>query len=181
MKEKFNELAKQENGTFNFTEETISLGMGVKDYQAVYSLDFEFEGEIIQLKNYRGLKSVGTIETSLSCENEEKNFTIETKSPLSWLFSLRNKTYKISTENESLRKDILLNPTFKKLIEIVEKTRFEPYIEARFYNGNLIVKTEYHLLLPEREEILEPLINFHKFVIKTLKQMDVESNSQAIN
>jgi len=136
---------------------------------------------VIQLKNYRGLKSVGTIESSLSCENEEENFTIETKSPLSRLVSFSKKVFKISTDNKPLKNKILLNPSFKELVKLVDKTKFEPYIEARFHNGKLTIKTEYHLLLPERKEILEPLINFHEFVIKTLKQPGVESSFQAVN
>ncbi len=63
MKKIFKEISNRVNGSFKFSEKTIVVGAGVRDYQEIYSLDFKYDEELIQLKNYRGNKSYGTIKS----------------------------------------------------------------------------------------------------------------------
>lgn len=169
MKEKFNKISKEVNGTFKFTEKTQSSGVGVKDYQAIYSLDFEYDNEIILLRNYMGLKSYGTIESNLSSINNDLVFNIETKSPLNRLFSFSKEIYTISAKDKEVAEKITSDSAFNHLMDLASRTRFEPSIAGSLNEGKFNIRTEYHLLLPERQEILEPLIEFHKFLIDTLK------------
>ena len=64
---------------------------------------------------------------------------------------------------------ITTNSAFIRLLDLKKKTRFEPLITGSFNDSKFNFRTESYLLFPKREEALESLIEFHKFLIDTLK------------
>ena len=171
MKEKFKEIANSVNGNFNFHEKVIEIGGGVKDYQEIYSIEFRYDEELVQLRNYRGNKSYGIIESNISCTVDYNlNFSIETNSQLKRLFSIRKEIFQITTEDNRLRDKIVSNKDFIVLMSLVRNTGFQPYVKGCFNENNYCISTEYHLLFREREDVLEPLIRFHKFLVKAIKE-----------
>ncbi len=54
---------------------------------------------------------------------------------------------------------------------MIEGTQFEPEIYAKSKNGTLIIKTEYHTLLADKTNFIEPMLEFYKFLIDKMSSI----------
>ncbi len=167
---KFKEIVIKENGTFYFSDNDIDIGDGVNSPRVIFYLKIPYKNYEISIINETGTAYVGTYFCSLPLALKAPDFTIETRSHLSTLFSRnKKKRFKITTEHTKLNEFLNKNSSLTMLNTIAKDTIFEPYFYGKKSKTDYQFKIEYHLQFDNWTQVLEPLIAFNKEMIDALE------------
>ena len=168
----FKELAKKEGGTFSYSDEDISIGMGVRSPSVIYQIKFDYKGNEIFIDNRTGTNYVGAIICKISPELRHVKFSLESRSPLSLLFSRKKDQFKIYCENQNFYNFLKNDSSLNKIGVIAQKTKFHPEINCDGKPRNIKIVTKYHLEFEDWTQVLEPIIRFYKNVIDKFETND---------
>ncbi len=167
---RFKEIANKESGKFYFTDEDISIGMGVRSPHVTFQLKIPYKEYIIYISNKTGTQYVGTYVCKLPISLKASEFEIRTKTHLSTLFSINKKSrFKIVTQDQGLYSFLKNNKSLQSLNTVAKADIFEPIIEGEIIDSSYVVKVTYHLEFDNWTQVLEPLISFYKELINFLE------------
>ncbi len=161
----FKELAEKEGGKFSYSDEDISIGMGVRSPSVIFQVKFDYKGNEFLIDNRTGTNFVAKIICKVSPELRHVNFSLESRSPLSSLFSRNKSKFKISCTNQNFLHFLNTDKSLNKIGEIAQKTKFHPEIKCNGENRNVEIVSKYHLEFEDWTQVIEPLIQFYKNVI----------------
>lgn len=166
----FKEIAAKEQGTFYFSDNVLDIGGGIDSPNVIFHLKIPYKGHEISIINKTGTSFVGTYYCTLPLGLKAPDFTIETRSHFSTLFSRnKKKRFKIATDHTKLNTFLEKSTTLNTLNTIAKDHIFEPYIYGINTSTEYQLKIEYHLQFDNWTQVLEPLIAFKKELIDALE------------
>ncbi|WP_299208505.1 hypothetical protein [uncultured Dokdonia sp.] len=162
----FKNIASKEQGAFYFSDSDLDIGGGLYSPNVVFHLKIPYKHHQISIINKMGTSYVGIYSCVLPLSLKAPDFTINTKSHLSTLFSTDKKDrFKIVTHHRKLQTFLERSTSLKALNTIAKDTAFESYICGRNSTNEYELKIEYHLQFDNWTQVLEPLIAFQKELI----------------
>ncbi|WP_299764862.1 hypothetical protein [uncultured Dokdonia sp.] len=169
----FKNIASEENGKFYFSDEGLAIGWGVRSPQMTFQLEIPYKDYIIYISNKTGTQYIGRCICKLPLAIKAPDFTIETKSHFSTLFSFnKNNRFKIISKHKKLSVFLKDNDTLKQLNKIAKDSIFEPTISGTNSETEYILTTKYHLEFDNWTHVLKPLIKLNKELINILTTRD---------
>ena len=175
---RFKEIATKEQGKFYFSDDDIDIGGGIYSPNVIFHLKIPYKGYEISIINRTSTAYVGTYYCTLPLGLKAPDFTIETRSHLSTLFSRnKKKRFKITTGHAKLHTFLENSTTLNTLNTIARDHIFEPYIRGVNTSTEYQFKIEYHLQFDNWTQVLEPLIAFKKELIDVLEYKEYAVHS----
>ncbi|PIB33094.1 hypothetical protein BFP78_02200 [Gaetbulibacter sp. 5U11] len=163
-KEFFKNLAEKENGQFYFTDENISIGMGVRSPNVIYKITFTYKDNLFTIINQTGTNYITTIRCQLNDTLHPIPFTVNTTSHLKNLFLQKKSRLNVTTEHLNLKDFLSKNNALNILSEIANKEKFDPNITCQ-YDNVWSIETNYHLEFDNWTDPIEPIIELYKNLI----------------
>jgi hypothetical protein len=165
MKEVFREIAKKENGKLFIKDEIVSMGMGERSPNAIYTIRLLYRDVEITVLNEVGTTAIGTITCQFPFDIDVPIFELETRSNFFTLFRGQQNRFRITCKNTKFRNYLWEQISNPDILNFVKKYQFEPYLECRESIGEKTMKTEYNLLFEDWPIVISPLLNLNKRII----------------
>ncbi|RMB57640.1 hypothetical protein EAX61_11040 [Dokdonia sinensis] len=168
----FKNIANQENGTSYFTDNDISIGMGVRSPHVVYLLKIPHKEFEIIVYNTTGTQFTGEIYVVLPKQIQNNNFKIETISHWKSLFFPKSKRFKIETKNKNLEYFIQNDIGLEYLSKIADRDKFQPRITGLNEKDQYRLEMKYHLEFSDWTDPILPAIQFFRNLIDEFAQLN---------
>ena len=166
IKSEFRRIAEKYDAKFKYQDNDISIGMGARSPRVIYKLTLEHSEIGIILLNETGTAYVGSVSSSFKTVKHSLDFSINTNTHFSRVFSRSKLPFKIKSSNLNLNAFLRDNQNLKRLETIANKTKFEPYIRGSYEENLFQLKVDYHLQFSDWQHVIEPLLDFYKDFIE---------------
>ena len=137
-------------------------------YGGKHYLNVPYKGQLIQIMFDLCEFDVAEASTVLFPETETFEFEIEPRGQLARLLFKRKCGWTIKCIDEEMRIGIENQIISSKLDQLIDQTRFEPFITGKFEKFGYKIHTKYSLAFNNKEESVLPMINFYKGMIDFL-------------
>ena len=152
-------IATNENGSYNCEHLKVTLNDGSKRLQSNHKLQFKPKDSVIEILIQIGLGDSVKIVTTIPHSTVLVDFEIECISPFENLFFRRKSRFKVKCRNENF-KYFLENNALSVFDEIMENQNFDPRIFTQNHESRQEIIFEFHIAFENWLYTIEEIIKF---------------------
>lgn len=157
----FQGIANRENGIFKIVKER---------FLTKYIISFHYNEVDIIVQYNLGLQEVGMVSCQFNCEIDDLEFKVDERRYIARLMSKYSEILYLKSNNDKFQSLMEQSRVFHNLNRLAKEDSFQPFVVGKETEGQIHIRTEYHLDFINRRQVVEPLIEFYKYLIDNLKK-----------
>ena len=168
IEHEFKKLASTYDCNFHISEDKVSGEAGSYLKITIYSIKIPYLKSIINISYEFGNHNMAKFETTITTKNPIPEIELTTRSHFSRLLRSKENLWMTQCKNKAVEKTLFNNLKTTGLTKLAQQEAFEPIIKGDYKNDIYNFSTSFYLGFNNKEESMEPVVEFYKKMLEYL-------------